>query len=377
MIKRTIIIILTVVAFMSSMDAAPLFRTRCLETLAKAMKMDFSSDMGINVDNDSTWQFKGRVLRVRTNHYGDISHIGYKLFDSSWASQYEARPLLDFIERYALEQDVKIEGIDKAEAASRKNVTFLQGDASLLKKITSEKILRIKEVERRYYCVEWGEDSLRIKMNVPADYQLLVGANAIELEAIFERDLKRTSSLLFSNKLPENWKKGSFSYSEQFCIVSNGCYLSDEIRSDLYLNKKKDNGQEYVVLIDKAKPLQSITNILLTGCMNRDIPMMLTIDKYGYSKVKLEVSLQQVLRFFFQDGCSPYLGIKTYDDTVLTATLFALNSKMGYNHMLSLEVPMSILLEETGTIKGEVYVYTPLQNITEKFFTNDIRSNKP
>ena len=45
--------------------------------------------------------------------------------------------------------------------------------------------------------------------------------------------------------------------------------------------------------------------------------------------------------------------------------------------MLSLEVPMSILLEETGTIKGEVYVYTPLQNITEKFFTNDIRSNKP
>lgn len=214
-------------------------------------------------------------------------------------------------------------------------------------------------------------------MNVPADYQVLVGANAIELESIFERDLKRTSSLLFSNKLPENWKNGSFSYSEQFCIVSNGCYLSNEIRSDLYLNKKKDNGQEYVVLIDKAKPLQSITNILLTGCINRDIPMMLTIDKYGYSKVKLEVSLQQVLRFFFQDGCSPYLGIKTYDGTVLTATLFALNTKMGYNHMLSLEVPLSILLEETGTIKGEVYVYTPLQNITEKFFTNDIRSNKP
>lgn len=126
---------MTVVAFMSSMNAAPLFRTRCLETLAKAMRMNFSSDMGINVDNDSTWQFKGRVLRVRTNHYGDISHIGYKLFDSRWASQYEARPLLDFIERYALEQDVKIEGIDKAEAASRKNVTFLQGDASLLKKL--------------------------------------------------------------------------------------------------------------------------------------------------------------------------------------------------------------------------------------------------
>lgn len=378
MMKRTIIIILAAVAFTFSVNATPLFRTRCLEVLAKAMKMDFPSAMGINVDNDSTWNFKGRALRVRTNHYGDISHIGYRLFDSTWARQYEAQPLLDFIERYALEQDVTIEGVDKAEYISRKNVTFLQGKASLLKYFSSEKPLRIEEIERRYYRIEWGEeDSLKIRMNVPADYQLLVGANAIELEAIFERDLKRTSSSLFSNQLPKNWKQGAFSYSEQFCIASNGCYLSDEIRSDLYLQKKSDTGQEYAVLIDKKKPLQSITNMLLTGCMDKEVPMKLTLDKYGYTKVKLDTSLQQVLRFFFQEGCSPYLGIKTYDGTVMTATLFALNSKMGYNHMLSLEVPLSILAEGKGVIKGEIYVYTPLQNITEKFFTNDIKTNRP
>lgn len=382
MIRRAVILIGAAVAFTLSVDAAPRFRTRCLETLATAMKMEFPSAMGADTDNDSTWSFKGKTLRVRTNHYGDISHIGYKLFDSNWARQYESRPLLDFIERYALEQDVPVEGMDKAEYSSRKNVTFLQGNASLLKHLSSGQPLVIKEKERRSYHVEWGEkDSLKVRMNIPADYQVLVGANAIELEEIFERDLKRTSTALFPDRLPESWEEGTRSYAEQFCIVSNGCYLSDQIRSDLYLcqtsEKKTDEKPSYALVMDKAKPFQSLTNMLLTGYMDREVPLQLTVDKYGYSTVTLETSLQQVLRFFFQEGCRPYLGVKTYDRNTMTATLFALNSRMGYNHMLSLEVPLSILSEGKGTLYGKVYLYTPLQNITEKFFTNDIKPNRP
>lgn len=382
MIRRAVILIGAAVAFTLSVDAAPHFRTHCLEALAKAMKMEFPSELGADADNDSTWRFKGRTLRVRTNHYGDISHIGYKLFDSNWASQYESRLLLDFIERYALEQDVPVEGMDKAEYSSRKDVTFLQGNASLLKHLSSDQPLSIKEKERRFYQVEWGEkDSLKVRMHIPADYQVIAGANAIELEEIFERDLKRTSSALFPNRLPENWADGTCSYSEQFCIVSNGCYLSEQIRSDLYLckasEKETESRRAYVVMMDKEKPFQSITNMLLTGYADRKVPLRLTIDKYGYSTVTLDTSLQQVLRFFFQEGCQPYLGVKTYDRNKMTATLFALNSRMGYNHMLSLEIPLSILSEGKETLQGKVYLYTPLQNITEKFFTNDIKPNRP
>lgn len=382
MIRRAVILIGAAVAFTLSVDAAPRFRTRCLETLAKAMKMEFPSELGVNADNDSTWRFKGRNLRVRTNHYGDISHIGYKLFDSNWARQYESRALLDFIERYALEQDVPVEGMDKAEYSSRKNITFLQGNASLLKHLSSDQPLLIKEKERRFYHVEWGEkDSLKVRMHIPADYQVIVGANAIELEEIFERDLKRTSQALFPDSLPESWADGTCSYSEQFCIVSNGCYLSEQIRSDLYLckasEKERESRRKYVMRMDKAKPFQTITNMLLTGYADRKIPLRLTIDKYGYSTATLDTFLQQVLRYFFQEGCRPYLGVKTYDRNTMTATLFALNSKMGYNHMLSMEVPLSILSEGRGEIKGKVYLYTPLQNITEKFFTNDIKPDKP
>ena len=83
-------------AFVFRMNAAPLFHTRCLETLSKSLQLELPDSMGENVDNDSTWHFSGKPLRVRTNMYGDVSHIGYKLFDSQWAAAYARLPADDF-----------------------------------------------------------------------------------------------------------------------------------------------------------------------------------------------------------------------------------------------------------------------------------------
>lgn len=48
---------------------------------------------------------------------------------------------------------------------------------------------------------------------------------------------------------------------------------------------------------------------------------------------------------------------------------------MAYSHTISLEFPFGILRGAQEKIKGRIYVYTPLQNITEKFFINDIKQN--
>ena len=80
-------------AFVLQANAAPSFHTQRLEALAKAIKLGLPSQLGINVDNDSTWNYAGKTLRIRTNSYGDVSHIGYHLFDSRWAARYEAQAL--------------------------------------------------------------------------------------------------------------------------------------------------------------------------------------------------------------------------------------------------------------------------------------------
>lgn len=369
MTLRFHIAMITTAAFTFCVNAAPSFRTQCLETLSKAVKIDIPDHMGVDVDNDSTWSFAGKQLRIRTNTYGDVSHIGYKLFDSNWARSYEAQPLLDFIERYALEQDVDIKKVDKAEEASKKHVTFVEGNASMLRLRTPEMPCTIDEKERRGYSVTWGNGNRKVNMLIPADYQLLTGANAIELENIFERDVRRLTSISIADTLPDGWKDSNISHSDNSIIASNGNYLSDMIRSDLYL--QKGTGKNFL-LLDTSKPLQSVNNILLTGSFTKEIPLKLTIDKYGYVKTNIEISLQQFIIYCRQENCKLYLGIKTRTDETISATLFAVNSKMAYNHMISLDFPLSILYEGKGKIKGTLYAYTPLQNITEKFFINNI-----
>ena len=107
-----------VVAFACGAMAAPAYHTSCLERLARAIGLALPDTLSPGVDNDSTWSFRGRTLRIRTNSFGDVSHIGYKLFDTRWAATSTERPVLDFVERYALEEDV-LPPEDKAEFTSR------------------------------------------------------------------------------------------------------------------------------------------------------------------------------------------------------------------------------------------------------------------
>lgn len=361
-------------AFALEANAAPPFYTRCLERLSCALKLNLPDSLGENVDNDSTWQFRGKALRIRTNVYGDVSHIGYKLFDTQWAADYTARPLLDFLERYALEQDVPRKDVDKEEEAVRKRLTFIEGDASMIAQRTPEMGCVIDEVERRRYTVSWEKGNQKICMVIPADYQLFLGANAVELEHIFERDVKRMSSEAVEDKWREMWKNGTRSRADSVWIISNGCYLSDQIRSDLYL---QGSGADMKLLLDSSKPLRSVSNVLLTGCFHKSIPMQLTIDKYGYLKSDIEVTLQQLLAYFHSENCMLYLGVKSRTKESASLTLFAVNFKMAYNHTISVEFPFNILEGGEDKVKGRIYVYTPLQNITEKFFIDNLKQNEP
>lgn len=374
MIRRFILITVTMAAFALQANAAPSFRTQKLEALAKAIKLNLPEQLGINTDNDSTWNYAGKTLRIRTNSYGDVSHIGYHLFDSRWAARYEAQSLLDYIERYALEQDAPKSQTDPAEYASRQRITFIEGKPAMVCLLTPETPVTIQEKERRGYIVEWTSNRQKVSMLVPADYQLFTGANAIELENIFERDICRIPTTLMADVLPDEWANCTLSHSENILIASNGSYLSSQIRSDLYLQKGAEKNS---LIVDSERPLQSVNNILLTGYFNQEIPLELTIDKYGYLKSKLKITLQQFICYCRQEKCKLYIGIKTRTNDQITTTLFALNTQMAYNHTISLDFPLSILRDGTGIIKGTLYAYTPLQNITEKFFISNVKQEQP
>lgn len=356
-------LLLTVSAFCAG--AAPTYSVPWLGRLAEQAGIALPDSMEADTDNDSTWSYRNRPLRVRTNAYGDVSHIGYKLFDTHWAATHDARPLLDFLERYAFEEDV-LPPEDKAEATSRKAIDFLEGNATMLKLLTPSTPFRIDEQERRGYLAEWDTGSERVRLRVSADCQTLLGANLIELEEMLERDLLRTPAGIVPDTLPAAWQGCTISKADRLAVADGGTFLSEMIRSRVYL--RTDGQGTYRLLADDTEhPLPSINNLLLTGCSRRTVPVHLTLDKYGDIKRPLTVTMQQFVRYCTGQGCRLYVGIKERTDAGLSATLFAVNTKLAYCHTLSVYVPLS-LLQGTGSMTGTLYAFTPLQDITEKFF---------
>ena len=64
-------------------------------------------------------------------------------------------------------------------------------------------------------------------------------------------------------------------------------------------------------------------------------------------------------------GCTPYVGIESATDTMMTAVLFMLNAAAGYCHSFRFTVDPALLDEEEGVMQAEAYTFTPIHNLKQ------------
>lgn len=353
-------IVWTLLAAWSS-HAANTFHTQRLEKMAAALGRT-------ELSPSESFKAYGRKVRVKTNVYGDVSHIGYKLFDDEVVKMHGESPVFDFIERYFLELDMKMDGRSAQERMDIDQVVMSQGNLKLLQSIDTTSSFSIDEVKRRMYRIKWTVKGQTVSLTFPSDCQLLLGANAVELEEMMRRNLVRINPLAYDETIP-SWVNAKGSRSKNMIVIDNGKFLSDMIRGDIYLTEINGKRQLYC---SRKNTSISISNIMLTGEFRDTIPMHLKLDKYGYKQDEADITLQQFIDYCKNEGCKLFFGIKTADSQNVTGTLFAYNEKMAYCHVLSVEVPVGIISGEKTGIKGTVFAYIPLQNVTEKFFTQNI-----
>lgn len=349
--------------------ASPPFATKRLARIAAAAGVNVPEGAVIGMADDSTWTYRGRRLRVRTNAFGEVSHVGYRLFDSRMADAYRPMELLDFLERYALELDLRLDGREPVARMAIDKVACVGGTAAMLSEVGPGVPFTVEEIERRMFRVGWTVGGRRLTLTFPADCQLVLGANAAELEDIFERNVRRAEPLADSVALAP-WAAAKTYRAGGYVVAEGGQYLSKLIRADLYLAEGKAGARP---LADPRKPVQTATNLLLTGIAERPTPLRLTVNRYGYSSTKADVTLQQFVAMCLGEGCRLYVGVKTHTDKELAATIFALNTKLAYNHVLSIRLPLSLLSGGEGVAEATAYAYIPLQNVTEDFFTKDLK----
>ena len=95
MIRKLTIVLLVMVAQICV--ATPYYNVR-LSKIANAVGVNLPDTIGKNTNNDTLYTFKGKPLRIRTNAFGDVCHIGYKLFHNELMAAYGESPAFDFLE---------------------------------------------------------------------------------------------------------------------------------------------------------------------------------------------------------------------------------------------------------------------------------------
>lgn len=373
------------------------FYTERLSNIAKAVGMGTASTSQ-SYYTDTAWTYNGRALRVRINGYGDVSHIGYRLFNDDIIKANGNEALFNFLERYLLELDLRLDGRTPAQRMDVDRFQIAEGTYQMLRSVGESTPFSIDEVKRRLYKITWTVGGRQLVVSFQADAQLMLGANDIELEHIASRYIpcftqdyfslfqktkngitgvlmysgteavvspKHTSDLLEKCLAP--WKNAKLSSADGLQVFDNGNWLSQQICSKIYL--RVSNGTRSL-LCDYLSPSKSVTNIMLTGYSKMDIPMTLVVDKYGHKRDTIETSVMRLVNFFREDGCQVYAGIKSIHDNTVYGTLFVLNEHLAYNHVVPFEFPIEQLAYDDSKmhVTGRLLAYIPLQNMSEKYF---------
>lgn len=183
MMARRLYFFWMMVAYVCIAYASPSFYTQRLKCIAQAVGVQLPDTLQPEKEYAGIWTFKQRSLRVRTNAFGDVTHIGYCLFDERMYTHYEYQTVLDFAERYALELTLGKDEELRQRLRITDKVTCVEGSLSMLDDISPRTPVTIDQRQLRMFRIKWTLDEKTIlTLSFPADFQLISGANAIELE---------------------------------------------------------------------------------------------------------------------------------------------------------------------------------------------------
>lgn len=368
--KRVLTIALLVMAAVIS--AATPFRTLRLQRIASALCLTLPDTLPALSTLDSVVVFHNHAVHARTDVLGHISHIGYDMFSPEVLKSYKCHQLLEFLERYLLELDLNISTLSYKERMDVDRVTVISGKIPILANVTptTDIAIQIEERTRQMYRLTFTIEGNEVRLTIPADCQLLLGADAIELEQIATRDIPMMSTIADSI---QGWGNTVADKADSIIVEHSAYYMIDRIRSDIHL--AVNDGQKQV-LCSPSHPTKSVSNIMLTGIAPITIPMTLAVNKYGGRTDSIQTTVQQYINFCIADGCRLFFGIKDVNQETLSGTLFAYNESIAFTHMLKIDFPLDIIHGQCAQALATAYVYIPMRYFSDAYFKKDFYEQK-
>lgn len=315
------------------------FRTVELERLAKVLAIDADTLPEGYCYLDAC----GLHLTVHQTEQ-TIDHIGLCLFTEEMRQQGKS-PVFDFLERYFLQLKYPPQAKSMVNMIRDDSFVFLTGSLQTVDQLLLTDAFSFT-YDNRSYQAAWSRDGdTLLSVSFPVVYELISGENKIEAEDNLLADIRNTQVVVPTDEP----------------VMKKDHYLSDGITNRLYLSK----GQ----LVNSARhPAESVANMMLSLQTEGDYQIRLTQVAYGFKKIVFDVPLKQWIAFCQGQGCELYFGVETLkDDGSLEGVVMAVNEAENYNHVLTVNVPLSLLEDKSGTIDARLYPYVPTHNVLNMF----------
>lgn len=333
------------------------FATKRLQGMATYLHLEMLDTLPVGVCE--TYKYRGHPLVVRKNKWGEIEHIGLKLFTQTLRETYPL-PIYDFLERYLLERNACSLDTEEGFRMQHDHVNFHVGREDAALQLDSTVNFTENHVDLRVYQVTWEKNGkVVLRMSFEMNWQLMSGCDEIELENRFFHLLP----LCETNDYVTH-RKVIFPEASDYFVRNGDFFVAPSINNNLYYVREDSL---WSLVRDVNRPVVSASNMMLNANIEEDLQLYLIMDKYGYKRDTIQVSYRKFIQMCIKEGCVPYFGFKQKTEEAYTGTLFLVNRTGGYLHLLSVVIPHKVIESpKTATINGVLYAYISLYNLSDK-----------
>ena len=145
-------------------------------------------------------------------------------------------------------------------------------------------------------------------------------------------------------------------------VSDNGFYETEAVRNRSYFQK---DYFLYRPVCDASLPVESVMTLLCGYTDKTNFSVHLTQHCYSHATVEVDVALSQLLGFCMEEGFLPFVGIESSDTELVVATLFLVNTQLGYSHTFQFKIDPLLLDEKEGYFTAEGYTFTPIHNLKQ------------
>lgn len=202
----------------------------------------------------------------------------------------------------------------------------------------------------------FGQEKEKISIS---SYEDVAGKNKIELENEFASTVQEGISAKYPFSEAGYEKAGG-----RFYMKKGTEYGTAQIRNDSYAVRK---GRNMVPLLNSSYPQESVMTLFTTPSAAKNFSITIHHHKYGFVEEVFTVNLADLIASCMEAGCVPFVGIEENTRDSIKASVFLVNTTSGYNHILKVLIPVSLLKGASDYISADLYTYIPTHNISDLY----------